>query len=85
MYAYVDYYRALDAERPDYDLNSHHMLLLGLTVFALVTGLAMTSLPVMAIAGILAVATGASMQTSIVKGGKVRSDDAEHRSLVEVR
>lgn len=43
-------------------------------MLTVVAGLAMASLPVMAIAGILAVATGASMQTSIITKSDDRSD-----------
>lgn len=74
MYAFADYYRALEAGRPEYAFNGHNVLLFGLTLLTVVAGLAMSSLPVMAIAGILAVATGASMQTSIVTKSDARSD-----------
>lgn len=74
MYAFADYYRALEAGRPEYAFNGHNILLLALTVLTVVAGLAMASLPVMAIAGILAVATGASMQTSIITKSDDRSD-----------
>lgn len=74
MYAFADYYRALEAGRPEYAFNGNNILLLALTVLTVVAGLAMASLPVMAIAGILAVATGASMQTSIITKSDDRSD-----------
>ncbi|MDO5699521.1 MAG: hypothetical protein Q4G51_16280 [Dermatophilus congolensis] len=75
MYAFADYYRALEAGRPEYAFTRSNILLLVLTVLTLVAGLALSSLPVMAIAGILSIATGASMQTSIISSSDALADN----------
>lgn len=74
MDIYPDYYRAIEPTRIDYALTTNNLLLLGLTLAIFVTGIAVGSLPLMAISGVFAVATGASMQSSMISKSNPGAD-----------